>query len=79
MLGGGEDFSKDIWRVFTKTHGLTLQIEAVECLKCYLQELMERSREQVDVIYELGRLASAYKQQSGISCSVVVYLKFNLH
>ena len=61
---GREDVGRSIWKVFTKTNGLTLQVEASEYLKQYLGELEATAGGPVDVPAELNRLANAYRQQS---------------
>lgn len=66
--GGGREAARVnqlIWKVFTRKHGLTLQAEAVECLKRRLD--CSLSEEELSSTFSL--LVQAYKRQPGRSSS----------
>lgn len=63
--GRPEKINQIIWRVFTKTHGLTLKTEAVEYLNGRLGERPDLLA-QGELVNALSFIASTYKKQKGL-------------
>lgn len=60
MLSAG-DTNKQIWRVFTKKYGLTMQAEACDCIAVRVQNVS-----QAELPALLDHIAKAYVAKSGI-------------
>lgn len=56
-----DDTSRQIWRVFTKKYGLTMQAEACECIAERTQNVS-----QAELPALLDRIAKAYVAKSGM-------------